>query len=247
VIGIGISPLLSAAPALAFTPAALGAAVKLWLRGDSYTDASGKVAAGIDLSASGIDFSQATGSKRPTYVASGIGGQPCWQFDGANDGTILVAPAGALPVSTSADVWVVFKADNDPPVSGVGGCWNLGAPGGAEQYITLAGTAYLGDCSSSVKATVAMGAGFFASAHILRQSSKAGQFVVNIDGTDEFTTATNTFSAGTGRQAIGGDFEASNVRLKGLFAEALVVSPQSSAGDRAKILTYLSDRYGIAT
>ena len=131
-IGVGISPCLSGAPAVAFTPAALGAAVKLWLRADSYTDAAGKVAAGLDLSASGIDFVQATGAKRPTYVASGIGGQPSWQFDGANDGTILVAPAGALPVATSADVWVVFKADADPPAVGFGGCWTLGAPGGAD-------------------------------------------------------------------------------------------------------------------
>lgn len=226
-----------------WTPKRHGAALQFWLRGDSRTLNGATVSQATDLSSYGRNFSQGTASAQPAYNATGIAGRPCFVFDGVND--LLVGPS-MVSVTTSGVLFVVVQIDADPPSSGFGGCWQFGGPNGSENYLPnfADGKIYIGDMSSRKSTNVAKGTGWFQTRRIVEVVSAANDYRLLLNGVEEYTTNSSTFSM-AGNVAIGGHATGGSVFLKGRIAEAFLVSPLPTAALRLKDRQYLAKRYTI--
>lgn len=242
-IGVGIGCGLSGGGS-PWTPKRLGSSLALWLRADKGVSFNGSnVAAWLDQSGNGRDFSQGTASRQPTWSATALGGQPAVVFDGAND---IFSAATLSALTTSADTFIVMKCANDPATAGFGACWQIASPFGTEDYVPfyVGRQVYSGIFSTARKATVVVGsAGYFAAPRVFSVYSKNAEWKMLTDGVERFTTATNTFSS-TGAIALGGDPE-QNYPYHGSFAEVIIASPSLTAPQRAQVYAYLGKRYGI--
>lgn len=78
--------------------------LKLWLKADSLSLADGsQVASWADQTTNGNDFSQATSSRRPLWIANGLNGKPVLRFDGTDDflSSSFLPATGANPRSVT--------------------------------------------------------------------------------------------------------------------------------------------------
>lgn len=101
VTGLGATP---------FAPDQL-ANLALWLKADSISPADGSAVASLaDSAGSGLTFAQATGTKQPLWIASGIGGKPALDFDGIDD--FLIIGSSSLGQNVSGlTMCVVARSD----------------------------------------------------------------------------------------------------------------------------------------
>lgn len=224
-----------------------GSKLALWLRADRGITGSSNVSTWADQSGNGRDFTQGTLSKRPDFTAAIIGGKPAIYFNGTSD--ILDGPSFAtIAAIGSAEMHAVMLRAEDPPtaLNGYGGTWRLGSPTATEDFYpnSADGKIYAGFMSSARKSTnVVKGAAYFEEPRIVSCLSAAGEWTMWLDGTQEYTTATNTVAGST--SAIGGAPETPGVRMYGWIAEVIIFAPVLTSGERAAVLDYLGGRYGI--
>jgi hypothetical protein len=93
----------------AWTPAALGADVELWLdAGLGVTQSGGTVSAWADQSSNAYNFIQGTAANEPTFVAAAFGsGNPGLSFDGAGD--LLVSSINFTAIPQPYWIFAVVK------------------------------------------------------------------------------------------------------------------------------------------
>lgn len=223
----------------------LGSQLALRLRGDRVTLNGSTVSQWTDLSGNGRHYSQGVASRQPTWAASAINGRAGLTFDGSNNiltGTAFTALSGV----GSAEVFVVMQLAADPPAAGFGGCWQIGSAAAFSDLVpySVDGKTYCGIFSTTRQTVGALGAGFYASPRIVSAYSAASDWRFFVDGTQQYSTGTNTYGVGT-TTAIGGDPDESAIRLAGTIAEVLVFAPKLSGTQRRAVLAYLGARYGI--
>lgn len=223
-----------------------GSKVVLWLRADKGTTGSPNVSAWADQSGNGRDFSQGTLSKRPDYTASAIGGKPALFFNGSTE--LVGGPSfDAIAAIGSGEMFGVIQRALDPPTTGFGGAWRLGSPIGQESFYpnSVDLRVYEGFLSTTRKATnITKATGYWTQPHIVQCLSAPSDWRMWLDGTLEYSTATNTVGSSSST-AIGGDTGAAGVLMHGYISEVIVCAPVLTVAERAKMLKYLKARYQI--
>ena len=224
----------------AFSPTDIAGLV-CWVRSDLGVTKtiSDLVSDWADQSGNGNNFT-ATGNARPTWVDTVLNSEPVIRFNG---GTNVLTGANFSSL-TEAEVFLVVRADADPAAIGSkSGLWHLGndATPFSTHYPFTDGNVYESFGSKLRKATgnPALSLASFRNYNCI---STSAEWTSNIDGTQHFTTATNTVSFAAS-SSLG---KSVNVHyFDGDIAELILFDNKISTSDRAAIETYISSRYGI--
>lgn len=242
-------------------PRHIGVAPALWLSADRgcFTTHDGStrcqandaaVGRWEDFSGNGRHYTQASAGNRPTFQLNVVRGRPAVRFDGANDFLSGVD----LSSLTAAEMFIVLKSANDPPGGPAqGGFWTFGSQDGAGSGASRSTHPYSdGNIYDSFGTTSRKSTGnptpSLAAWHLYNVISVAGEWTSNINGTQHYTTGSNTVGFRT-NTAIGVSGESGLANLGSFFdgdvAEIALYPAKLSAGQRTIINNYVALRYGI--
>lgn len=171
--------------------------LQLWLNPFSLSALSNGDPIGTwpDSSGHGNDAT-ATLTARPTYNSSGgSNNQPFITFDGTSDGMTL---PNFLTSFTAGHSFMVVKADNDPPAGNqsVHPMNQWGSDSQTSHYPFTDGSIY-DAFGTTARKTVGNPATTLAQWNCYEALSKSGEWTAWLNGTQIFTTATNTVGFGT--------------------------------------------------
>ena len=187
----------------------------------------------LDLSGRG---NHPTLNVAPSLAAGGPGGKRVWTFGG----THYITLANVLSALTVAECFLVVKrADN---ANGNDGLWVMGSSGQARYPFPADGGIY-DDWGSTVRKTTGVPVKSPVTDYIVYNVvTKANEWTSRINGTQHFTTATNTVafpaSCELGRNAGGQVFT-------GTVADLMVINRELSAGERASVTADLIEEFRI--
>lgn len=225
----------------------LPAGLLLWYDANAITGLSDTdpIATWPDESGNGNDATQSTAADKPLYRTNQINGLPAVEFDGTSD---YFSVAGLFGGSeTAAEMFIVVKLDADPPATTTKtGSWNLAGNGGVTSFPRTAGDIRDSFCSTALK-VVGNPTPSLTAWRLYNAASAAGDWKARLDGTQIFSTATNTFTItalGPGL-SLGRWFSTSFSYLDGMIAEVLVFDHVLSAGDRDVVEAYIADKYAL--
>ncbi|MEM1054794.1 MAG: lectin-like protein [Bacteroidota bacterium] len=246
--------------------------LRLWLRADQGVnlDGSGNVSAWIDQTGSGLTATQATAAQQPSFVASGINGEPALNFDGTED---LLSFGDVLDdVFAGADkqfeMFVAFREDtpNGPSANGFLAKLSNGFGLGSDSheimmgtfngrldmitYHTLSFSAWVRATGTTVLSTTPH-VGSYRYDGSLDTNTGRNRITFNLDGQAETATDVNGSAGdiqnGTSPLSVGAALDADGVRsdyhFDGLIAEILLYEGLLSSADRMAVETYLCGKY----
>lgn len=193
-----------------------------------------------DISGNSRHWNQATSGNRPTYKTNIVNSKPAARFDGTND-YLGVTVSGLSGAST---VWCVLKLVNDPSSTGSGGCWNTSsASGGNNHYPYTDGTIYDGNFSSARKTTANPTPSLSSTFRRYCVVSSSSQWTSYLDGSQLYTTATNTPQY-TGSMMLGTS-DASNYWMLGDIVEWFWMNSEATSQNLTDMDSYFATRYGL--
>lgn len=193
--------------------------------------------------AGGSPATQASGTLQPLYRTGQINGLPALQFDGTDDYIELPNVFGSL---TAAEVFLVVKLDADPPpVDTKTGFWRLQNITSDPQALHVPftdGTIYDGFGSTTRKTTVNPTLSM-ASWRVYQVASASGAWTSFMDGTQIYTTATNTVGFRTADLWLGRSYTI--YYFDGVMAEILIYDHVLNSTERGIIKTALAAKYAL--
>lgn len=231
------------APSGAVLPSPPGgvAGLRTWHDFSALTGANDDpVALCLDSSGAG-SAATALGTARPLLKTAVVNGLHAVLFDGVDDSMTLGNPMSGASAGT---LFMVVKAALDPNTGVMTGhpLMGWGSGGGAiiALYPFTDGQIY-DDWGATVRKTTGNPTPSLAAFHIYEVVSAAGAWTNWINGTQHFTTATNTVGWGTSPQygAFGGFF------FNGHLAEVCAYGSALSPGDRSLVRAALGTKYAI--
>ena len=226
----------------AFDPAAYGT-VAWWLRGDDVTLNGSDIASWNDKSGNAKHYAQGTPAIQPAFVASAINGQPGVDF-AASAGEYLSGPNLSLDGFTALETFIVMQLNADPPAAGGGGLWLVGVgSGGGDAIPFTTGKIYDGFGSSARKTTVNPTPSMAAPC-VYNVVSTSGEWTNFLNGTQLYTTATNTVGCRNAASQLGASLSLAGY-MDGVICEWLTFAQKLGATEKVAVKAYLSGRYGI--
>jgi hypothetical protein len=190
------------------------------------------------------DLTQSTGASQPTQVAGVLNGLSVMRFDGADD-HFIVPSMGAL---TAGTVFLVVKIDADPPgAEAQTGLWHMGAQGAQNTHFPYTdGNIYDAWGSSTRQSTGNPTLSLSSDFRTYCVSSSSGNWTSWIDGTQHYTTATNTPQFDAITPFFGQNLTANNW-LDGDVAELFIFDSALSTGDRQSMEAYITTKWFTST
>jgi hypothetical protein len=242
--------LLHAGPQIDSAPAG---SRSLWLRADDLSASlsdTDPVTAWNDRDGNGFNFTQTTGSARPTWnaITTAANDQSTISFDGTDD---FLLRSAAIYTGISATVFVVGMSTDGATRQPA---FSVGQVLAENDRRTLR---WSGDSSNdSIDLDARRGVGVQAATttyytvgqfHIgMIQEIELGSRRATIDGGGDGTSSTSMAMLSFDTTYIGSDVRpSSNAFFTGDIAEVIVYLRVISAGDEALTLAYLAARYGI--
>lgn len=221
-----------------FTPRSV-AGLQLWLAGSSLALADGAaVSSWPDSSGNARNATQGTGANQPTKQTVTNNGKTFAVVRFVTD-DVLTLP-NVFTGFTSGEMFLVVKANADPP--GVtNGIHQFGSTSQESLYPHTDGSVYDGFATTGRKST-GNPATTLAQWNVYNAVSRAAEWTSRINGTQHFTTATNTVGWTTA-PTLGGSL--ASTFFAGDIAACLIYSPSLSASDRSRVLSYLGNLYGV--
>ena len=234
------------APISDYTPSAYGSiAVKWWLaaRKESFAN-NDAVGTFTDRSSSAINATQSTGSKQPTFKTAQVNSLPAVQGDGVDD--VMTMTSNPASGASAVTVMWVGKMAADPAASAASSANLLGQFGtGANDHMTwIDGVCYLGLFSNSRK-TVGNITPNVSQWHLYTIISKSGGWTMRVDGTQVFTTASNTVGIGSNPLLFSSQADAQTYFASGLLAEVVIWNGELTGTDLTTEENGLKTQYGL--
>jgi hypothetical protein len=194
-----------------------------------------------DQSGGGRNSTQTSTDAQPQIVESGsvitqMNGRASMVFDGDNDFFNLPD----LSDLTEGEVFWVVRAANDPPLAEKSGSWRCGT-GQENTYPYSNGIIYDGFGSTARKTTVNPTPSL-ASPRLYNVLSKSGEWTSRLDGSQLYTTATNTTSFPSSDNKLGAS--STSLFFDGDTSEFLLYDTDKST-DRTAINTNIGGFYNI--
>lgn len=191
---------------------------------------AGQVAPGA-----GHDFTQ-TGadSLKPIYKENIVNGVGVARFDGSTESLANVNPSAL----TAAHLWMVINVVAEQTATGV---WQFGTSASTDHYAFTDGNIYDGACSTT-RRNVGNPVPSLQAWRVVEVVSVSGEWTYKLDGTQLFTTATNTVALNTNcKLGVWGTLEKA-CDIAGVY----LFSAKLSAGDRTLMVNYLNSRFGLS-
>lgn len=248
-------PLLSASPTLyaptvsvSFSLPSISANYLQWCEARLETGLSDgdAVATFTDQSGNANNWSQSSGSLKPIYKTSIVNGRAVLRFDGSDD--YMTLASDIMSGKSAGEVFLVVKLAADPTSSNKDGLWKMDGDGTNAVNFPYNGDGklYEGWGSTTRKSTGVDPTPSLAAWRLYNVSSKASEFKIRLDGTEIYSTATNTFSSFGATRNLGrsvGLF--GNTYLYGDIAAIVIVDAVLSGTDRDTVENYLATIYGL--
>lgn len=220
----------------------------LWLRADlgvfqdaafSTPAASGDPVGGLqDQSGNENHFTQATAGDRPVRQDGVVNGQSVLRFDGSNHFL-----NGTMDTALAYNAFIVLKVDVDPPVDiAQSGLWCF-SPSADSVHWPLTETNIWETFGSTARRNTGDPATDLTQFNLYRVSSASGAYTTYLNGTQHFTTATNTVGMDTTPKL--GQSIAATRHMDGDIAELLIYDSILSGANLAVVHAYINDRYNI--
>lgn len=232
-------------PDAGFLPMSL-AGCRAWLRADLgvTADANLNVSSWRDLTGHGFDATQATSTRQP-LVATGatlVGGRPAVVFDASTAGQEKILTLGAsLAGLASGHVFVIHKrASQTPGTAARAGFWTMGSSADAA-HVPYTDSKVWDDCGATVRKDCGALTATLTSPSCYEVRSASGAWQNLINGTSQFSTATNTVGFASA-PALGGNASVGSY-FDGAIAELVVYDRVLSANERAVLVAYFKGRY----
>jgi hypothetical protein len=147
---------------------------------------------------------------------------------------------------TAGEVFVVTKINNNPPASAVqSGLDKTGSTANIPLYPQTSGVVAdsFGTDTRKNSAGNPEPDSLLTNFHIYNRISASGEWTSNLNGTQLFTTATNTVAWNTAPR-IGGDTTAGSY-LDGIMCAWILYSRKLSTAERSNVKNYLATKYAI--
>jgi hypothetical protein len=229
---------------VSFSPLSLSPTA--WFRSDlGITQSGGKVSQWNDQSGNGYNVSQSNATFQPTYSASGgPNGTPALGWTGATNSILLQNTSFTYAAqSQPTDIFVVATCNVSLPIGNGAYCVDLGS--NTDVIFVATGsstlTAYNGDLLAGAS-NITQNAAFVAELCNIQTSSS----FITINGTSTSTGALGDDNQGSTDLTIG-NFGGGSNGWQGTISEVLVFNYELNSTQRAKVLSYVSSRYGITT
>lgn len=181
----------------------------------------------------------------PTVKAAGINGLKVMNFNGSsslggNDQYFTLPSLAALSLA-AATMFMVFQCNADPPASSANsGLWKMGTDASTTHFPFTDSNVY-DQFGTTARKSTGNPTPSLAAAHIYEVTTKSGGWTSYFDGTQHFTTATNTvgFSSSPelGRSSSGAWF-------KGYVGQWLLYDGDLGSTDRTNIRAALKSIWG---
>jgi hypothetical protein len=250
-LGLGLRLGQNRGTAAAFTPAALfaassGLAFDPTNTSSVYQDSTGTTPGAVsspvgkvlDQSGNNNHATQATAASRPLLVSSS--GVQCLQLDGVDD---RLALPDFITGFTSGMAIFAAKLNADPPASGFGPViGDFGSSAQGNHYPFGDGIVY-SDFLSTTRKTCGNPTPSLAAWHVGEFRSATGAWAYAINGTNVFTTATNTVGTTTG--LFLGATTAGGARILGLIGRIIIINRVLTGTELANARTWVGAGSGL--
>lgn len=215
--------------------------LRMWLKADDLTGADGSTVPAWD-DATGAGFSPTAGNS-PSIKTAFLNSKNVIEFDAATSDYFTI-PAGTFAGIGEGSVFFVAKRRADPPGLTTSAGPVIGEVGShidESNYPWVTGIVY-DDFLSANWHTVG-DPGDLSAWHLGSFQSKASDWRYAFNGTDSFTTTSNTFGT-TGAGYIGRNTTGQN--FDGYIAEVVAFSSFLTTDERQKVEGYLAHKWGLA-
>jgi prepilin-type N-terminal cleavage/methylation domain-containing protein/prepilin-type processing-associated H-X9-DG protein len=230
-------------PLIWATPPVLGVKLQLDASAGVTKDSNNKVSAWADQSDTGASASQTTGSKQPTYNATGMNGRPSLTFNGSST-VLAIGPIAAFNVGTFS--WFVVAKTADITSTKVllrssytscSSLWGTYVTGGNWQMSARSASPTNTNLAASMPATTSPA---ILAATWNNATGTVKGYVNGNKGTD--VLGANHNPSGHLATKIGEDI---SMYYLGEIAEIIVYANVLSDGERTRVEYYLRDKYGL--
>lgn len=208
------------------------------LTGFADTDLIGNI---LDVGGSGVVA--ISGTNRIPYRTAQINGLPAFSFAGAS----YIQMPNVFSTLTAAHLFAVIRITADPPPSlAKSGLHRLDNITNGDQtlYPYYADSTVYEGWGSTARKAVGNPTPSLASWRLYEISSAAGAYTVWLDGTQIFTTATNTVAFATSGLYVGASYAIGQF-LDGMIAEYLVYDHALSSGERTVVKAGIATKYAL--
>lgn len=229
----------------AWTPLSLGSTMKLWLDADdaaTFTYSSGVVVSQWnDKSGNNNHAAQATVGRQPTRSTAQINGKAAVRFPGGSAHYFEIANFASG--FTAGEVFLVFKTDADPASgSNPSGLWQFTSDTANAHVPFTDGNVY-DHWGTTARKSTGNPTASFTSWRLYNVRSASGAWSNHIDGTQHYSTATNTVGFGSAAHLLGAGPVA--FFLVGYIAAVIICDTVLSSGDRTSLHTWAATEYGL--
>lgn len=224
-----------------------GSALRLWLDASLGITLNGSnVSAWADQSGNGFDFSQASSSLQPPYLASGIGGLPTIDTRASASAVELVSAANASAILNGsaayrAIVWTPLAAASQK-TGGVSGV-NWGDIMGAGDNCPYSDGNFYDLFFNSAQRAITGISGLLGSPMLYEVLSSSSTWTAYINGSQVATFASNTPQVPALPIGILGN---STEWWNGELSSIVALNALPTSGQRSQYASYVTSRWGFA-
>jgi len=204
------------------------------------TDTTGRTSQWSDKSGNARHATQSTDSQRPITNLITQNSLNVLEFNGASQQYFTISDLSGL---TEATVFLVVKTSNDPAINIRTGLWTF-TNGGIHSHFPFTDSTIYDSFGTTVRKSTINPTPAMTQWNIYAVNSRSGEWTQRINGTQPYTTATNTFGIGA-TSYIGRSFNSTSYWYDGLIAEMVIVPDGNLvSGTRQRIEGYLAWKWG---